>query len=210
MSSRNNYAHLVLICCALALIAVIAACGPSTSQPPAPTEAATAESDSPAALTELTATPPSAGAYPAPVTTDAAEPYPGADSGLPVEEAPPGAYPPPSIEETFQEPRFRIDLPLSANATLVSGQAPPNLALAVLDVTYNGEVLGIGRSDENGRFEIPVSPLIDGNRIGITVGELQPGQSINDMAEQYYPHRGEGFMNLPNIGVLFDTTQVQP
>jgi hypothetical protein len=209
MQSRKPYAHSVLFCCALALVMAMVACGPSTSQPVTPTEAATVEIDSPAALTELPTSPPASGAYPPPTTTDPAEPYPGADPGIVVDE-PTGGYPPPALEETFQEPRFRIDVPLAANATLVSGQAPPNLALAVLDVTYNGEVLGVGRSDENGRFVIPVSPLIDGNRIGVTVGELQPGQSINDMAEQYYPHRGEGFMNLPNIGVLFDTAQVQP
>lgn len=197
---------LILLSAAFALLVLITACGPSTSEPIVPTAAPT-EASAPA-LAEMPTLPPVSDAYPPPLPTlDPANPYPGGE-GAPVE-APSSGYPPPAVEETFLEPRFRIDPP-SAGATTITGQAPPNLAIAILDVTYNGEMLGVGRTDANGRFEIPVGGLVEGNRIGVTVGELQPGQTLNDMAEQYFPYRGEGFMNLPNVGILFDTVLVQP
>jgi hypothetical protein len=157
----------------------------------------------------MTATAPpadaAAGAYPPP-TPAPADPYPADGQAAPT--VAPAAYPP--AAETFQEPRFRFDQPIAANATTITGQAPPNVALAIMDVTYNGALLGSGRSDDNGRFDIPVSGLVGGNRIGITVGELSAGQTLNQMAEQYFPYRGEGFMNLPNVGIFFDTVLVEP
>jgi hypothetical protein len=33
---------------------------------------------------------------------------------------------------------------------------------------------------------------------------------IAQTAEMYFPYRGEGFQNLPNVGVFYDTTLVQP
>jgi hypothetical protein len=122
----------------------------------------------------------------------------------------PRAIPPPAAEETFLEPRFRIDQPVTTAATTITGQAPPNLTLAVLDVTYGGSPLGIGQSDANGAFAISVSGLTAGNRIGLAIGALPEGMDIAQTAEMYFPHRGEGFQNLPNIGVFYDTTLVEP
>ena len=70
--------------------------------------------------------------------------------------------------------------------------------------------LGIGESDANGAFAISVSGLTVGNRIGLAIGALPNGMDIAQTAETYFPHRGEGFQNLPNIGVFYDTTLVQP
>jgi len=39
---------------------------------------------------------------------------------------------------------------------------------------------------------------------------LPEGMDIAQTAEAYFPHRGEGFQNLPNLGVFYDTTLVQP
>jgi hypothetical protein len=144
----------------------------------------------------------------APETT-AAYPAEG-ETALPQPTLEPGSYPPSQAVEPFKEPRFRFDQPLQAGATTVSGQAPPDVALAIADITFNGAILGSGRSDSDGRFSIPVSPLPDGHRIGITVAELRPGQTISDMSAEYYPYRGDGFMNLPNIGVFFETALVEP
>ena len=55
-----------------------------------------------------------------------------------------------------------------------------------------------------------VSGLIAGNRIGLAIGELPQGLDIAQTAETYFPYRGEGFQNLPNIGVFYDTVVVQP
>ena len=119
------------------------------------------------------------------------------------------AYPSPLDGNEFQEPRFHIDFPQTAGNTTVTGQAPPNLSIAVVDVTFNGIVLGGGVSDDNGRFSIGVNSLQQGNRIGITFAELEAGKSFNDMAITYFPHRGEEFMNIPNVGIFFDTTIVE-
>ena len=92
----------------------------------------------------------------------------------------------------------------------MTGQAPPDLALAIVDITFNGIVLGVGVSDSDGRFSIGVEELPDGHRVGITFAELQAGKTIADMSYEYFPHRGEGFMNLPNVGIFFDTTMITP
>ena len=49
-----------------------------------------------------------------------------------------------------------------------------------------------------------------GNRIGLAIGALPDGMDIAQTAEMYFPHRGEGFQNLPNVGVFYDSTLVQP
>jgi hypothetical protein len=190
----------------LSALLLLVACGPNGQQASPTVESAPADSG-------IVPTAPPADAagqgYPAPTVAAAPdEPYP---SGA-VPTAPPtftpSSYPP--AEEVFQEPRFRIDQPVSVSATTISGQSPPNTPLALLDITYNGAVLGLGRSDENGRFSIPVTGLVEGNRIGLGIGELAQGQTIEQMAEFYFPYRGEGFMNIPNLGIYFDTTLVTP
>jgi hypothetical protein len=204
MRSRIKPNPFILVLALLALASFVSACGPG-AQPAVPTVASIPAGDAP------TAPPADTGSqepYPAPVAVATTNPYPAEGEAAVPATAVPEAYPP--AEETFLEPRFRFDQPVAAGATTITGQAPPGLALAVLDVTYNGALLGTGRSDDSGRFTIPVSGLVAGNRIGIAIGELAEGQTLNQMVEQYYPYRGEGFMNLPNVGIFFDTVQVQP
>ena len=81
--------------------------------------------------------------------------------------------------------------------------------MAVVDVTLNGVILGTGVSDGDGRFSIGVQALPDGNRIGITFAELQDGKTLAEMSKEYFPHRGEEFMNLPNLGIFFETVLVE-
>jgi len=203
MRSRTRLVTLIILAVTFAL--GLAACGPGAQQVVPTAAIATG-----AAVESLPTAPLAPGgdqAYPPPAAAPV-NPYPSEGEAAMAPTPTVGPYPPPA--EEFREPRFRIDRPVAAAATLLTGQAPPNVALAVMDVTYNGTLLGAGRSDENGRFSIPVSGLVGGNRIGVTVGELQQGQTLNQMAEQYYPYRGEGFMNLPNVGLFFDTVLVQP
>lgn len=189
---------------ALPFLLGLAACGPAATEPvaPQPTTAAQPQGEAPQPTSTIPMLPDESYPAPAPVDTSS-EPYP----PPPPQSIMTGDYPAPAAE-TFLEPRFRFDTPLSPGASVVTGQAPPNTALAVLDVTYNGTLLGTGRSDGDGRFAINVAPLTEGNRIGLTVGELAPGQTLNQMAETFFPYRGDGFMNLPNIGILFETAQV--
>ncbi|MDX1414536.1 MAG: hypothetical protein R3293_10120 [Candidatus Promineifilaceae bacterium] len=186
---------------------LLAACGPPT--PSSPTEPAPETVDTQAAPELEVEENESVDGYPPPPAEE-----PVAEGGYPVEPPPPVPTPPPdsypAAAEEFAEPRFRIDLPLKAGNTTISGQAPPDLAIAVVDVTYNGIVLGSGRSDANGRFEIGVQPLPNGNRVGLTFAELEGGKTYPEMAEEYFPHRGEGFINIPNVGIFFDSALVEP
>lgn len=183
------------------------ACGPGAPQANPTAESAPVVENVPTDAAVATAPPAGVEAYPPPAA-EPVNPYPGEDAAALPPTSTPGAYPP--VEAPFQEPRFRFDQPVSASATTISGQAPPGTALAIMDVTFNGVLLGTGRSDDSGRFTIPVSGLVDGNRIGIAISELAEGQTLNQMAEQYFPYRGDGFMNLPNVGIFFDTVLVQP
>lgn len=215
MRSRMKPNLMIILCALAASLLLSAACGPGANQAEAtiapvlesaPTTNPGAAVGTAAVGTAAVPTAPPAGeAYP-PAAAAPAEAYP-SDQAAPSTVAP-EAYP--SVVETFQEPRFRIDQPVAANATTITGQAPPGTSLAVMDVTYNGALLGTGRSDDSGRFTIPVTGLVAGNRIGLAVGELAEGQTLSQMAEQFFPYRGEGFMNLPNVGIFFDTVQVAP
>ena len=196
----------------MAAILMLVACGPGAPEVAPTTESATGPENAPAGDAALPTMPPPDApieGYPAPTAAVPADPYPG---GQPPTVAPtftPAAYPP-SAEEVFQEPRFRIDQPVSVSTAEITGQSPPDTPLAIVDITYNGAVLGLGRSDGDGRFSIPVTGLVEGNRIGLGIGELAPGQTVEQMAEFYFPYRGEGFMNIPNLGIYFDTTLVTP
>ena len=204
--------HLTLLGVAITFLLLLAACGPAAtpdstpiieSDQNLPVVVSEAEGDSGAEST-------GEAAYPPPVTVE----IPGVEEAYPVIPPPPipttvpESYP--STEEVFAEPRFRFDGPLKAGSTTVSGQAPPDLALAIVDITFNGVLLGTGVSDADGRFTIGVSPLPDGNRVGVTFAELQPGKTLADMSYEYFPHRGENFMNLPNVGIYFETALVEP
>lgn len=188
-----QFSNYLLTLPALILLFVLAACGPveipesTTPQPPA---AATidaypvvVESSSgyPAALATADGLAPSG--YPAPTTSDAPSDVTG--------------------------PAFQFDLPLQADSTTITGRAPANLHLAIVDITYNGVVLGTGQSDSDGQFTISVSPLPESHRIGITLAEVEAGKTIEEMSVQLHPYRGEGFLNVPNVGIFFDTTLVE-
>lgn len=208
------YRQVLLFAGVAMMTLLLAACGPSV-EPAAETVVESAEVMLPTAEVEVlpaaTETVVEVEAYPAeesyPAPTVMALPeesYP----AVPPTETPPGEYPP--AAEVFQEPRFRIDGPVRAGDSTISGQAPPDMELAIVDVTFNGALLGTGRSQSDGQFSIDVSGLNEGNRIGITFGALEEGLSIGDMSIKYFPHRGEGFMNLPNVGIMLDTLLVEP
>ncbi len=205
MRPRNSLHSWLSLFVALLAALLLVACGGTTPQVVPTLESAPADAGA------LPTVPPAdAGGqgYPAPTSASSDEPYPAVVIPTVPSTLTPSSYP--AVEEVFQEPRFRIDQPVSVSTTEITGQAPPNTSLAVLDISYNGAVLGLGRSDDSGRFSVPVTGLIEGNRIGLGIGELAPGQSIEEMAEFYFPYRGEGFMNIPNLGIYFDTALVAP
>jgi hypothetical protein len=189
---------LLLIILSISII-ILSACGPAGTQVQPTSTALPLDLPSESPL-------PTVAGYPAPesveVPVEASYPGPAVDP-TPL----PSGYP--ANDGEFLEPRFRFNGPLAAGVTLVEGQAPPNLSLSLVDVTFSGVVLGSGRSDENGRFSFGVQPLPEGHRIGITFSELENGMSYGEMSEKYFPYRGEEFMNIPNVGILFDTILVE-
>jgi len=192
-----QYRYLLIISALFLLVA----CGPAVEQAPVEEpDADVADGVPPLAepTEEVLEGNPIEESYPPPTNVQAVEEaYPAENLPEPASTPVPDVYPPPAGDEIFQEPRFRLDVPIRAGSTVISGQAPPGMVLAILDVTYNGALLGVGPSDDEGRFSFNVQDLVEGNRVGITFGELEPGMTIPDMSVKYYPHRGGGFMNLP-------------
>ena len=219
--TKRTQSRQILAALVLALVlATASACGPSTESPAEEAaESQVVEPTAEAMPTEEEAQPAEEaqgdaaqeGYPPQPPTREALEENYPVETPVPPTATPfPDVYPPPTVTEVFAEPRIRLDLPVSVNDSEVSGTAPAGLELAVVDITYNGTLLGNARTGSDGRFTIPVEGLIEGNRIGLTFGELEAGLSLADMSIKYYPHRGEGFMNLPNVGIMLDTTLIQP
>lgn len=218
MTTRTTKRNSIVSVLGLILLLVLAACGASAPAPDQPQQSAPPASDgaTPGASAPLSneGVGTSEEAYPVAtaVPEEPADPpgsYPPAEQPTPIPTATmPAEYPANGSTEQFLEPRFRLDLPLEPGATLVTGQAPPGLALIVADVTYNGEVLGSGVAGDDARFSIEVAPLRPGNRVGVTFGEIEAGLSLVEMAEKYYQYRGEGFTNIPNVGIFYDSALV--
>lgn len=202
------------------LIAVLVACGPSAG--PVSEEPVAGQDLEPAmepllpeeqaqSLEETQAYPADDGYPPPPPAIPLVEESYPAETLPPPSVTPlPDVYPPPTVAEVFAEPRIRLDLPIRASDGTVTGTAPPGLALAVVDVTYNGTLLGTGNTSADGRFSINVDGLLEGNRLGLAFGDVEPGMTLSEMSIKYFPHRGEGFMNLPNVGVMLDSTLIEP
>lgn len=209
--SKRSY----LVLLASIFLLVLAACGPADDQildEEASSDRPVEPTATPIPLEEVADGNPAEDGYPPPppALPTIQESYPVETLPLPTETPLPDVYPAPTVAEVFAEPRIRLDLPVHAGSGVVTGQAPPGLVLALVDVTYNGALLGTGTAGSDGRFTIEAQGLLEGNRLGLTFGELEPGLSLAEMSVKYYPHRGEGFMNLPNVGVMLDTTLIEP
>ncbi|HSM57115.1 MAG TPA: hypothetical protein VK879_13260 [Candidatus Sulfomarinibacteraceae bacterium] len=210
--NRNRTSLFLLAAILSVTFSLLAACSqpqptpiPSTPSATISDEEAAVEDES-LAPTEPPATPVDNSGYPA-GEAEAAYPLTGGESEAQ------SAYPPPAEEEAVGGPRgpnFTLDRPLKAGATTVTGQAPEDLNLAIVDVTFAGVILGTGRSNADGAFSISVSPLPEGHRVGVTISSLEGGQTMEELVEEYYPYRGEGYSNVPNIGIFYDTAIVQP
>lgn len=135
-------------------------------------------------------------------------------SGYPVPEQPSATtldegYPP-SAEPTRATDGvlFSINGPVTVGQTTISGTAPPRLSLALVNITYNGALLGTGSSDSDGNFSINVSPIPEGVRVGLTLSQLDDYPSLDAAVNDLYPYRGDNFMNVPNVGIYFETVRV--
>lgn len=189
------------------ILLFLVACGPSeTALPTAPTSPPTeTEVENPTAvLPEPTA-----------VLNESGYPAEGSQLGYPVPSeaaSDPAGYPPPapSAEPTRATDGviFSFSEPITAGQTQISGTAPPMLSIAIVNVTYNGSVLGTGSSGQDGNFTINVSPVPAGVRLGIALAQLDDYPSLDAAVNDLYGYRGDNFMNVPNVGIYFETFKV--
>jgi hypothetical protein len=113
------------------------------------------------------------------------------------------------ISTPAYRPSFKLN-PISPGATEVTGVAPTGFTLVIIDVNYDARQLGSGTADNQGKFKIQVSPPPEaGHLIGLTV-DLPPEQ-LNDeqVNQQLYAIRGEGYRFVPNLVTVFDSVTVK-
>ena len=202
----------------IVMLLFLVACGPGeTMLPTAPTASSTrpateteTETGSPTAVlpepTAVSAVSNESG-YPAEAETN--------ESGYPVPSetaGDPEGYPPPAA--TAEPTRatdgviFSFNEPVTAGQTEISGTAPPLLSIAIVNVTYNGSDLDTGSRDQDGNFTINVSPVPAGVRLGMALAQLDDYPSLDAAVSDLYAYRGDNFMNVPNVGIYFDTLKV--
>lgn len=145
-------------------------------------------------------------------------------SAAPVAES---AYPPPSqIEETSAQsttiqttngatsgntsteqpypgpsgprgPDFTIDPATKADDTVVRGSGPAGVSIRLVNASYSDETLGKGKIGEDGKFEIEVTALPGGDRLGIMLEDLSGTEyKITDFVNN------ENYRDLPMVGLL--------
>lgn len=130
---------------------------------------------------------------------------------------PPASSPlesPPITPVTFPTPDtsslepFRLDKPIIAGATRVTGSGPVGVPIMLLDITFGGRLLALGVIDQDGRFELGLGePLEARHRIGITLGDLTgTGWQPGDFSDRKF--NGDEALNVPQIGFFFDTCMI--
>ncbi len=144
---------------------------------------------------------------PTPAKITFATPYPGPDQSV----LPPDAYPLPSPYQapttvsTMEAVPLKLNTPITEGATSVSGTGPANIPIVVADISLFGQVLGEGKINADGTFNVTLTnPMEKGHRIGVTIGETKgtewEGQDFTK----------EGFFGtepqlVPNVGFFYDT-----
>ena len=160
---------------------------------------------------------------PQPTSELAEPPYPAPGGELPTAPAINLAYPEPGFEipsgsDAYPEPGetaldssivpFRLDKPIVAGATEVSGVGPAGVPIMIVDITVMGSILGQGKIGEDGTFVIVVPVLEKDHRIGIALDNLDGTQwSPADFTEAY---TGDEAQISPMIGAFYDTALIRP
>jgi hypothetical protein len=159
------------------LILLLAACGPADE--PEPTRVVVPGPDTayPAADDQ------NGQAYPAPTTV-------GGDN----------AYPPPR-RIVNEAKRFTLDEPVSAGQTTVSGTGPASTPIKLISVSFAGEELAFGTTDESGIFSVDlIRPAEENEILGVTLGD-------ESMRDDFLDAPGT---DIPLIGFILAQTVVQP
>jgi hypothetical protein len=108
--------------------------------------------------------------------------------------------------------QFMLVTPLHSGDQQVTGQGPAGIPINIVDVTLMGFELGSTTIDESGTFSVQLlQPLEEGHRIGIMLGSLEDTDWTPDenLANELFELRGPDYMNIPRVGVVYDTAMVQ-
>ena len=99
---------------------------------------------------------------------------------------------------------FNIDEPLVPGDTRVSGVGPAGMEIAIVDVTLVNREIGTGTVDQDGTFDIEVSPpLSGGHRIGITIFVTLSEAEAQQIA-------GDGARFMGKEGWVYESAIVEP
>jgi len=100
---------------------------------------------------------------------------------------------------------IRIDRPIHAGTTRVTGSGPKGIPVVLIDITSGGAWLASDVINEDGKFEFRLTkPLEARHRIGVALGDLSgTGMQVEDFSHEGY--NGDEPLNIPQVGFFFDT-----
>lgn len=107
------------------------------------------------------------------------------------------AYPDPAVEAA--KPLLALNKPVLVGDRNVSGVGPPGLEVELINITFMGELLGVGVIAQDGTFSIPVDPISSGIRIGLSADVSALALTPEDF------QLTEGTISVPQVGYFFDS-----
>ncbi len=111
---------------------------------------------------------------------------------------------PSALTATPSLPALKLDEPLYAGATQVSGVGPAGVPIIIMDISAMSPI-GSGEVDENGEFVVQVAPALAApNLVGIMLDDARP----SPYPKEALPCIGT-CRDQPLIGLLFDRVVVK-
>jgi hypothetical protein len=142
--------------------------------------------------------------YPAPTTASFSNALPSVDPAYP---APP---PSPTINPgtPVKVVPFKINKPLSAGMTEITGSGPADIPITLADITSYGDIVGEGTISSDGTFTIKLNKPLEVNQwIGITYSNLKNTKWVPSNFDDP-GFRGDSPQLIPLVGYFFDTAEV--
>jgi hypothetical protein len=103
---------------------------------------------------------------------------------------------------------FRLDKPLLEGDTQVTGTGPAGIRVLLEDVTFMGQFLAAGLTEDDGRFELVLSkPLEAKHRVGLSYDPSSTTLSSEELADPRF-HGDEPLM-VPQVGFYYDSALVE-
>jgi hypothetical protein len=146
--------------------------------------------------------------YPSPYTGNLADPSYPAPTQVILDNSSYPAPPTPNQGSPVNIVPFRLNKPISAVATTVTGTGPAGVPILLVDITLNGEILAKTTIGSDGQFTFTIEKtLISGNLIGIALSDLHLTKWVqaNFSNEGFF---GDAAKLVPMVGFFYDTAQV--